>query len=234
MNVHLKTVCLRNTLRNPAPSTPPGKKRPAAVVEHEERRISAGYSHGNASEELLFEILTREIVKIYKALSTTEIRCVIEDAKIAHITKLDEKQWFNLIECHQTLLHHHYNLLRYTQHPVGDGEIFATPVTCKIPSRLLHQGIYALLEIVKARLPDSHDYMTSSVKHAYGLMTLLIEVVPRFENVWLECLGDLASYMMCLDPAENRTWKAVSSQWYHKALDKNPGKGSLYHRLGNL
>ncbi|OJD24804.1 hypothetical protein ACJ73_03826 [Blastomyces percursus] len=45
MKVHLKTIC--NTSGNPAPSTPTGKKRPAAVVEHEERR-SAGYSHGNA------------------------------------------------------------------------------------------------------------------------------------------------------------------------------------------
>ncbi|OJD10480.1 hypothetical protein ACJ73_09778, partial [Blastomyces percursus] len=45
MKRHLKTIC--NTSRNPAPSTPTGKKRPAAVVEHEERR-SARYSHDNA------------------------------------------------------------------------------------------------------------------------------------------------------------------------------------------
>ncbi|EDN07608.1 predicted protein [Histoplasma mississippiense (nom. inval.)] len=339
LRVHLKTVCLRNTLRNPAPSTPTGKKRPATVIEHEERRISAGYSHSNASDEnqpgggshiqtgnnehlrthhvldftisnpdapatpgllptptpvqisrartslfpdgwvpdeyispqlkeilefkaasygveedpeprettimirqrdaqeLPYEILVMEVKKIYNYLRTTEIGCIIEDAKIAHIMKLNERQWANLVECHQTLLHHHYNLLICTQHPIGDGEIFATPVTCKIPSRLLHQGIHVLLEIMKARRPDSHDYMTSFIKYAYGLMTLLIEAVPRFENVWLGCLGDLASYMMCLEKrnsAENMTWKAVSSQWYQKALDKNPGEGSLYHRLGNL
>ncbi|EDN06086.1 predicted protein [Histoplasma mississippiense (nom. inval.)] len=105
-----------------------------------------------------------------------------------------------------------------------------------MPSRMLHQGIYVLLEIMKARRPDSHDYMISFIHHAYGLMTLLIEIIPKFKNLWFECLGDLASYMMCLEDtdSERGTWNDISSRWYHKALDENPGKGSLYHRLGNL
>ncbi|KAL2375222.1 hypothetical protein, variant [Blastomyces gilchristii SLH14081] len=188
-------------------------------------------------KKLSYETLVGEVKDIYNALLTTEIRCLVECAKIEHITKLNETQWADLVECHKTLLHHHYNLLICTQHPISGREISAIPVTCKMPSRLLHQGIYIFLEIMKARRPDSHDYMTPFIYDAYGLIALLIETAPRFKNVWLECLGDLASYMMCLeerDSIENRAWKVVSSQWYHKALDENPGKGSLYHRLGNL
>ncbi|PGG95255.1 hypothetical protein GX51_08297 [Blastomyces parvus] len=90
---------------------------------------------------------------------------------------------------------------------------------------------------MKARRPDSHDHMISFIHYAYGLMTLLIDMVPRFKNLWFEWLGDLTSYMMCLentDSDERETWNEISSNWYHKALDENPGKGSLYHRLDNL
>ncbi|EDN06609.1 predicted protein [Histoplasma mississippiense (nom. inval.)] len=333
--------CSVNTLRNPAPSTPTGKKRSAAVVEDEERRISVGYSHGNASgenqpwggshiqtgntehlrthydftisnpdapatpgflptptpvqitpapatvsstlfpdgwvpdpyvspqledvlkfktaslgvphdpeppettimihhydvEELPFEILTSEAARIYDVILTTEMGCLAEDANISCVGKLSENQWINLVKWHRSLIDHHYDLLICTQHPITNGEILEIPVKYNMPSRMLHQGIYALLKIMKARRPDSHDYMISFIYYAYGLLTLLIDMVPGLKNLWLECLGDLTSYMMCLedtDSDERETWNEISSSWYHKALDENPGKGSLYHRLGNL
>ncbi|PGH08568.1 hypothetical protein GX51_01087 [Blastomyces parvus] len=189
------------------------------------------------TQELTYEILVREAAKIYEGLLTTEMRCLAEDAKMTRIRTLSENQWNDLVKWHRSLLDHHYDLLICTQHPISNREIWVIPVKYSMPSRMLHQGIYVLLEIMKARRPDSHDYMISFIHHAYGLMTLLIDMVPRFKNLWLECLGDLTSYMMCLedrDSAATKTWKEISSRWYHKALDENPGKGSLYHRLGNL
>ncbi|KLJ07504.1 hypothetical protein EMPG_17020 [Blastomyces silverae] len=188
-------------------------------------------------QELPFKTLMDEAAKIYGFLLTAEMTCLTEDAKITHFKKLNENQWTDLVKWHRILIHHHYNLLICTQHPTGNSELLAIPVRYGLPSRMLHQGIYVLLEIMKDRRPDSHSYMAPFIYHAYGVMTLLLEIVPTFKNLWLECLGDLASYMMCLEDRhsiENRNWKTLSSQWYHKALDEDPGKGSLYHRLGNL
>ncbi|EDN11061.1 predicted protein [Histoplasma mississippiense (nom. inval.)] len=188
-------------------------------------------------EELPFEILTSEAARMYDVILTTEMRCLAEDANISCVGKLSENQWINLVKWHRSLIDHHYDLLICTQHPITNGEILAIPVKYNMPSRMLHQGIYALLKIMKARRPDSHDYMISFIYYAYGLLTLLIDMVPGLKNLWLECLGDLTSYMMCLedtDSDERETWNEISSSWYHKALDENPGKGSLYHRLGNL
>ncbi|OJD27409.1 hypothetical protein ACJ73_01198 [Blastomyces percursus] len=187
--------------------------------------------------KLTYEELESDVAEVCDAIYETELRCLMEGVRMARIPKLNEQQWMDLVGCHQALLHHHYNLFMSTQHPVGDEKIFTVPSRCQMPSRLLDQGIYILLEFMKARRPDSHDYMAPFIYNAYSLMTLLIEAVPRFKYMWFECLGDLASYMMCLqerDSVEHRDWKSISSQWYHKALDESPGKGSLYHRLGNL
>ncbi|OJD12952.1 hypothetical protein ACJ73_09270, partial [Blastomyces percursus] len=190
-------------------------------------------------QELSYEIWLCEVAKIHDTLVDVEIRCLIEDTICTHVGKLSEKQWTGLIKCHRSLFDHHYDLLICTEHPIGKKEqnrISDIAVKHKTPARMFHQGIYVFLEFMKARRPDSQDYMISFIHHTYGLMTLLVEMVPRFKNLWLESLGDLTSYRMFLeeDPVEKNSWKKVSSHWYHKAVDENPEKGSLYHRLGNL
>ncbi|EDN04739.1 predicted protein [Histoplasma mississippiense (nom. inval.)] len=106
-----------------------------------------------------------------------------------------------------------------------------------MPPRMLHHGIYAFLEVMKSRLPDSRNYMIQFLQHVYDLIQVLVESAPRFKNMWLECLGDLAAYRMSLEStfSEERIARAKqSTNWYYAAADENYGKGSLYHRLGNL
>ncbi|OJD20260.1 hypothetical protein ACJ73_08407 [Blastomyces percursus] len=177
--------------------------------------------------KLTYEELKSDVAEVCNIIYETELRCLVEGVRMAHIPKLNEEQWKDLVECHRALLSHHCNLFMTTQHPAGDENFFTIPARHQTPSRLLDRGIYILLKFMEARRPDSHEYMVHFIYDAYSLMTVLIEVVPWFKYMWFECLGDLASYMMCLqerDSVEHRDWKSISSQWYHKAVDESPGK----------
>jgi predicted P-loop ATPase len=65
-------------------------------------------------------------------------------------------------------------------------------VKYSMPARMWRHGIHAFLEIFRYRLPESQDYMLDFVQMAYSSMVLLYETVPIFEDIWIECLGDLA------------------------------------------
>ncbi|PSK35018.1 hypothetical protein B9Z65_1601 [Elsinoe australis] len=68
-------------------------------------------------------------------------------------------------------------------------------------------------------------------------MALLYETVPLFEDVWTECLGDLARYRMAIENhsvSVREVWTDVARYWYSKASDRQPMVGRLYHHLGIL
>ncbi|KAG5292959.1 hypothetical protein I7I48_05201 [Histoplasma ohiense] len=181
--------------------------------------------------------LLSESAKLHEAISGIELTCAVEAAKIQALEKLTAQQWSNLIMCHQRLIHHHHDLYVCTQYPTTWGDLFKLPVAHKMPPRMLHHGIYAFLEVMKSRLPESRNYMIQFLQHVYDLIQVLVESAPRFKNMWLECLGDLAAYRMSLEStfSEERITRAKqSTNWYYAAADENYGKGSLYHRLGNL
>ena len=57
------------------------------------------------------------------------------------------------------------------------------------------------------------------------------EAVPAFENMWIECLGDLGRYQVATEDDEIRdkeVWTGVACHWYSKASDKAPTTGHLY------
>lgn len=54
-------------------------------------------------------------------------------------------------------------------------------------------------------------------------MALLYETVTSFEDLWLECLGDLARYRMAIGSSDSdrEIWCGIARAWYHKTTDKN-------------
>jgi hypothetical protein len=69
------------------------------------------------------------------------------------------------------------------------------------------------------------------------MMTLLLESVPSFEGIWVECLGDLARYRLAVeenDMGDREVWSGVARCWYNQAVDKNPDTGRIQHHLAVL
>lgn len=64
-----------------------------------------------------------------------------------------------------------------------------------------------------------------------SMMVLLYEMLPDFEDTWIEWLGDLGRYRMAIEDdniQDRETWTGVSRHWYSKA------SGRLYHHLAIL
>ena len=78
--------------------------------------------------------------------------------------------------------------------------------------------------------------MLTFIYLAYSMMALLYETVPAFEDIWIECLGDLGRYCMAIedDIHAREVWQNVARCWYSKAADKTPVVGRLYHHLAIL
>jgi hypothetical protein len=80
--------------------------------------------------------------------------------------------------------------------------------------------------------------MESFIFGAYALTTVLLQDVPAFQSVWMECLGDLARYLYGIDKNDVETeehWKTVASEWYLRTININNGmEGRLFHHLGIL
>jgi hypothetical protein len=69
------------------------------------------------------------------------------------------------------------------------------------------------------------------------MMTLLLESVPSFEGIWVECLGDLARYRLAVEGngmGDREVWSGVARCWYNQAVDKNPDTGRIQHHLAVL
>jgi hypothetical protein len=73
-----------------------------------------------------------------------------------------------------------------------------------MPAMLWRHGIHSFLELQRNRFPDSLDHMLAFIYLAYGMMTLLYETVPAFEETWIECLGDLRRYRMAIEDDDIR------------------------------
>jgi hypothetical protein len=73
---------------------------------------------------------------------------------------------------------------------------------------------------------------------AYSLTGLLLQDVPVFQAIWMECLGDLARYLYGIeenDMEDREHWKDIAKEWYLKTIDVSHGmEGRLFHHLGIL
>ena len=87
------------------------------------------------------------------------------------------------------------------------------------------------------QLPDSLEHLLRFFYLTYSMITLLLENVPVFESIWIECLGDLACYWMAIEDSDlvnHKIWADIARYWYHKVADKNPNLGRIQHHLAVL
>ncbi|KAK3933508.1 hypothetical protein QBC46DRAFT_401949 [Diplogelasinospora grovesii] len=74
-------------------------------------------------------------------------------------------------------------------------------------------GIYSFLKMLRHRLPHSFEHMLTFIYMAYSIIGLLLKTVPVFEEIWIECLRDLARYRMAIEDEclrDRETWTTVS------------------------
>ncbi|KAL8284661.1 hypothetical protein RB600_009195 [Gaeumannomyces tritici] len=187
--------------------------------------------------------LVVEVKGIYSGLVMVESRCIDVDSAQTSLQdgqdtpKLTDDQWQALISLHRALLHEHHDFFLASQHPSAGLALRRLASKYAMPARMWRHGIHSFLEVLRPRLPGSMEYMLSFIYLAYSMMALLYETVPAFEDVWIECLGDISRYRMAVeddDDHDKNVWTAVSRNWYSKASDKVPTTGRLYHHLAIL
>ncbi|PGH18853.1 hypothetical protein AJ79_00266 [Helicocarpus griseus UAMH5409] len=64
-------------------------------------------------------------------------------------------------------------------------------------------------------------------------MALLMESVPAFEEIWIECLGDLARYRMAVETNDTQDWEVWAGVASSICLEGQPS-ASLPGPLGHL
>ncbi|ORY12920.1 hypothetical protein BCR34DRAFT_481742 [Clohesyomyces aquaticus] len=193
------------------------------------------------------EQLASEVKSIYAGLTMVETKCIHVDRAQAQAvsdesdvncnTKLAPDHWKALIALHRTLIHEHHDFFLASQHPSASPALRRLAAKYSMPARMWKHGIHSFLELLRRRLPESIDYMLAFIYLAYQMMALLYETVPAFEDMWIECLGDLGRYRMAIedeDVRDRETWAGVARSWYSKAADTNPSVGRLYHHLAIL
>ncbi|KAK4106998.1 hypothetical protein N656DRAFT_785782 [Canariomyces notabilis] len=184
------------------------------------------------------EQLVAEVKGIYAGLVMVETKCIeVDNAQSSQNNpahKINNEQWQALIALHRTLLHEHHDFFLASQHPSASPALRRVAVNYAMPARMWRHGIHSFLELLRHRLPASLDHMLTFIYLAYSIIALLYEIVPAFEDTWIECLGDLSRYRMAMegdDIRDREVWTTVSRRWYSKASDKTPTTGRLYHRL---
>ncbi|KAI5456149.1 hypothetical protein BGZ63DRAFT_323324, partial [Mariannaea sp. PMI_226] len=184
--------------------------------------------------------LVAEVKGIYAGLVMVETKCIeVDNAQSSNTdaNKLNNEQWQALIALHRTLLHEHHDFFLASQHPSSSPALRRLASKYAMPARMWRHGIHSFLELLRHRLPESLEHMLTFLYLAYSMMALLYETVPKFEDTWIECLGDLGRYRMAIeddDIVDREVWTGVSRHWYSKASDKSPTTGRLYHHLAIL
>jgi hypothetical protein len=125
-----------------------------------------------------------------------------------------------------------------TQHPTASANVRRLPRRHDVLTRFWKFGIVHFLEYLREKLPSSEIHMHSFIYAAYTLTGVLLQDVPVFEGVWMECLGDLARYLYGIERNDVEVkdhWKEIATEWYLKTIDYHHGlEGRLYHHLGIL
>ncbi|CZR50382.1 uncharacterized protein PAC_00254 [Phialocephala subalpina] len=191
------------------------------------------------------EILIAETKSIYAGLVIVEAKCIEVDQKQAALaqvsgsgpTKLTTEQWHLLTALHRTLLHEHFDFFLATQHPVASPKLKKLASKYAMPARMWRHGVHSYLELLRHRLPDSLEHMLTFIYIAYIIIAMLYENFSAFEDIWIECLGDLGRYRMAIntdDLRDREVWTRIATYWYSKISSRTPGTGRIHHHLAIL
>ncbi len=113
-----------------------------------------------------------------------------QEKDLAKRTDLKNDQWQSLIALHKQLLHEYHVFFLASQHPSASSALSRLAAKYFMPARMWRHGIHAFLEVLRHRLPESMEHMLAFIYIAYSMMALLYEIVPGFEDTWIECLGN--------------------------------------------
>lgn len=203
-------------------------------AEKEEKEENDEHGHDGSlphslpcSPDLFLQLETRQISEeqlivevqgIYSGLVVIEKKCVeIDMQQLNGRSELSNDQWKALIGIHKTLLHEHHDFFLASQHPSATPRLRRLATEYGMLARMWRHGVHSFLELLRHRLPGSLEHMISFIYIAYSMMTLMLESIPAFSYIWIECLGDLARYQMAIEEVDlyNReNWAEVASNLY--------------------
>lgn len=181
--------------------------------------------------------LLPEIKGIYAGLLIVERKCIDTRYSAAAQKHTTSDQWQAMIAVHKLLLHEHYDFLLASHHPSASNALRALAIQHYLPSRMWTHGIENLLTIMQCQLPESLEFLCAFLYISYNMLTTLLETVPALEDVWLECLGDLARCFWAITydyTTEGIPWCRIARSWYQKKVVGSPHTGRLYHHLALL
>jgi Est1-like DNA/RNA binding protein len=189
--------------------------------------------------------LAQEIKAIYRGLVALETQCTkVIQAQTAWIETpgnrartLSGGTWKKLLTCHYSLLKEHCDFLLATQHPVSPSSSKRLVTKYSMLARMWKHGIHSLLELLRHQLPTSYEFMLHHIYQSYQMLALLYEIVPAFQDVIAECLGDISRYRFAVEQHDKEVreiWRVTASNWYSIVVNKTPKIGRLYHHLAIL
>ena len=177
--------------------------------------------------------LATEVKGIYSELVVVEQKCVgavnVQSQSMQQtldralsLRKSQVEQFPALITLHRTLLNKHYDFLLALQHPLAGRNIKELATKYSIAARMWKHGIHNFLKLLRHFLLQSLDHILVFIYLAYQIITLLFKTVPSFEDIWIECLRDLARYRIAIEDEDLRdreVWTRVAKSWYIRATD---------------
>ncbi|EGD99973.1 hypothetical protein TESG_07301, partial [Trichophyton tonsurans CBS 112818] len=198
--------------------------QPRETEENDEHGHDGSLPHSlPCSPDLFLQLETRQISEeqlivevqgIYSGLVVIEKKCVeIDMQQLNGRSELSNDQWKALIGIHKTLLHEHHDFFLASQHPSATPRLRRLATEYGMLARMWRHGVHSFLELLRHRLPGSLEHMISFIYIAYSMMTLMLESIPAFSYIWIECLGDLARYQMAIEEVDlyNReNWAEVA------------------------
>ncbi|CAI7625990.1 unnamed protein product [Penicillium palitans] len=190
--------------------------------------------------ESVIDEMKEKMRNIYAELGKVEKSCTekIEDvSQMNENTMLSHDQWNTITSLHQELLEKHYDFFVVSQDLAAIATIGNLAEKHNMPARMWSYGIYRYLELLRkhrAHSLDVQEHLLNFTRLSYLMVTLLLERISPFREIWTECLGDLARYRMAVedtDGADQRTWAEVSRFWYNHATDQCPEAGRIQNHL---
>lgn len=91
-----------------------------------------------------------------------------------------------------------------------------------MPARMWRHDIHPFLELLRNRLPESQERMSSFVCFCFSTIASVRDRAPDFQEAWNECLSDLARYRLAIEEADlrdGRVWANTVRTWYREAAD---------------
>ncbi|KAE8155446.1 hypothetical protein BDV40DRAFT_311202 [Aspergillus tamarii] len=179
--------------------------------------------------------LPSDIRHIYAELIVIEKLCIDEQKQIRLEEVVVHHQWQALVVLHRNLLEKYYDLFMVSQHPLAN--LVLKELSEHMATRVWRYGIHQFLHQLYCQLPGSLEHMLRYIYVAYSMLTLLLQTVPDFEGIWLECLGNLSRYGVAIENrglVDHEIWTGIARDWFNKAADKSPDVGRIQHCLGVL